>query len=448
MMDTIVMVGQLLLGLSILVGIHEWGHMAAAKMFGMRVEKFYIGFPPKIYSWTRGETEYGLGSIPLGGFVKISGMIDESLDTKNLSAEPEPWEFRAKPAWQRLIVMLGGIIMNVITGVVVFIIITLINGESYLPKEALNQHGIVAHELGQEMGFQTGDRILKINGQDYENFEDLMAPSVLVGTDVYYTVQRGTDQVRVEMPNDFIEKLNTNKGRVPVISPRKPFMVSEVADGTAKEAGLQAGDKFVSINGLPVDYYDQFSSIAEANKGKTLAAVVENNGEKRELQLAVSDEGQVGFVANWADYNELYVTKKLGFGPSVVKGTGTAFSVVWLNIKGLGKMFSGDVSVTKSLSGPIRIATMFGSEWQWGRFWYLVGLLSMVLAFMNLLPIPALDGGHVVFLSWEIITGRKPGDKFMENAQKVGMVILLGLMAFVIFNDTFQLVSERWFSGD
>lgn len=442
------MVGQLLLGLSILVGIHEWGHMAAAKLFGMRVEKYYIGFPPKIFSWKKGETEYGFGAIPLGGFVKISGMIDESLDTKNLSAEPEPWEFRAKPAWQRLIVMLGGIIMNVITGIIVFIAITLVNGESYLPKEALNEHGIVAHELGQEIGFQTGDRILKINGEDYDNYEDILAPDILVGTDVFYTVQRGNQTVQVDMPNDFIEKLNTNKGRVPVISPRKPFIISEVAEGSAKEAGLQVGDKFISLNGQLVDYYDQFTAIVERNKGKTVEAVVANNGQQRALDLPINDEGQIGFIADWSALANEYVTEKLGFGPSVVKGTGTAFSVVWLNIKGLGKMFSGDVSVTKSLSGPIRIATMFGSEWQWGRFWYLVGLLSMVLAFMNLLPIPALDGGHVVFLSWEIITGRKPGDKFMENAQKVGMIILLALMAFVIFNDTFQLISEKWFSGE
>lgn len=434
------MVGQLLLGLTILVGIHEWGHMAAAKYFGMRVEKYYIGFPPKVISRTWRGTEYALGAIPLGGFVKISGMIDESLDTKSMSAEPEEWEFRAKPAWQRLIVMLGGIIMNVITGVVVFIVLAFINGESYMPKEELNKRGIVAYELGQEIGFQTGDKVLNINGENYERFEDLLSPDVLVGSDVYFTVQRGSETLRVEMPNDFIEKVSTREGRQKVIFPRYDFVVSEVDLEQAQEAGLKAGDRFKSVNGQNINFYDEFEAIVDSNKGKTIDAVILRDGEELALELPVNDEGRVGFRSVPFGLEDAYVTEKIGFGKSLVKGTNDAFSVVWLNIKGFGKMFSGDVSVTKSLSGPIRIATMFGSDWDWARFWYLVGLLSMVLAFMNLLPIPALDGGHVVFLSWEIITGRKPGDKFMENAQKVGMIILLGLMAFVIFNDTFQLI--------
>jgi regulator of sigma E protease len=444
-METIIMVAQLLLGLSILVGIHEWGHMITAKLFGMRVEKFYIGFPPKIIGKQWGETEYALGAIPLGGFVKISGMIDESLDTKNLAAEPEPWEFRAKPAWQRLIVMLGGIIMNVITGVIVFIGITMINGESYLPKEALNKHGIVAEELGKEIGFQTGDKILNISGKEFTKYEDLLSPNVLVGTDVYYTVQRGDETVTVNMPNDFIEKLSSNKERVNVISPRMVFAVGEVDGKEAQAAGLMAGDKIVRINDAPVTYYDELKTAIAPLKGQTALVTVSRNGEEKELNIPISEEGRVGFIADLSAIQDAFVTKDLGFGESVVKGTGTAFSIVWLNAKGLGKMFSGDVSVTKSLSGPIRIATMFGGTWNWGRFWYLVGLLSMVLAFMNLLPIPALDGGHVVFLTWEIVTGRKPNDKFMENAQKVGMILLLALMAFVIFNDTFQLVMDKWF---
>ena len=438
-METLIMVGQLLLGLSILVGIHEWGHLIAAKTFGMRVEKYYIGFPPKIIGRKWGETEYALGAIPLGGFVKISGMIDESLDTKKLSAEPEPWEFRAKPAWQRLIVMLGGIIMNVITGIIVFIVITYQNGESYLPKEALNVNGIAVHDLGQELGFQTGDKILEVNGQDYNNFEDILAPEILVDSDVYYTVQRGDEVIRIDMPNDFIERMNTTEGAGPVISPRYTFLVGEVVSEGALEAGLMEGDNFVSIDGEPVQYFDEFKAIVASKSGETVPALVDRNGEEIALELAISEEGQIGFNALPVGLQDMYVTKQLGFGESVVKGTNAAFAIVWLNAKGIGKMFSGDVSVQKSLSGPIRIATMFGNDWQWGRFWRLVGLLSMVLAFMNLLPIPALDGGHVMFLSWEIITGRKPGDRFLENAQKVGMILLLALMVFVIFNDIFQL---------
>ena len=445
-METIIMIAQLLLALSILVGIHEWGHMITAKMFGMRVEKFYIGFPPKLFGKTWGDTEYAIGAIPLGGFVKITGMIDESLDTKNLSAEPEPYEFRAKPAWQRLIVMLGGIIMNVITGIIVFIGITMINGETYLPKDALNQHGIVAEELGKEIGFETGDKILEINGKDFEKYEDILAPSVLVGSEVYYTVLRGDETIRINLPNDFIEKMSGNRERAGVISPRIPFTISEVDGEAAQKAGLQANDVIVDINGQSVTYYDELKAAIEPLKGDTANVTVNRSGEEKLLNIPVAEDGRLGFIADFSELKNMYVVKDLGFGPSVTKGTNTAFSIVWLNAKGLGKMFSGDVSVTKSLSGPIRIATMFGGVWDWGRFWYLVGLLSMVLAFMNLLPIPALDGGHVVFLTWEIVTGRKPGDKFMENAQKVGMIILLALMAFVIFNDAIQLIIEKWFS--
>lgn len=430
------MVGQLLLGLSILVGLHEWGHMVAAKSFGMRVEKFSIGFPPKLWAKKIGETEYSLGAVPLGGFVKITGMIDESLDTKSLSEEPEPYEFRAKPAWQRLIVMLGGIIVNVITGVLIFIFIAFVNGESYLPKEELNKYGIVAYDLGEQIGFQTGDRVLKVNGQDFERFSDILSVDVLMGSNNYYTVNRNGKEVRVEMPNDFIEKYSGNN--IPsVIAPRSTFAVGSVAKGSnAEKGGLQAGDRFTFINGSPITYFDEIGSALDTLRNKSIVADVVRDGEDVKLNIAVTEDGTLGFYQS-PDIN--YVSRKYGFGEALASGTSRAFSVVWLNIKGINKMFKGEVDPRKSLSGPIRIATMFGGEWDWGRFWYLVGLLSMVLAFMNLLPIPALDGGHVMFLTWEIVTGKKPSDKFLEGAQKVGMVVLLSLMAFVLINDTLSL---------
>ena len=436
-METIIMVGQLLLGLSILVGVHEWGHMVAAKSFGMRVEKFSIGFPPKIWAKQIGETEYSIGAIPLGGFVKITGMIDESLDTKTLSAEPEPYEFRAKPAWQRLIVMMGGIIVNVITGIIIFIGLALANGETFVPKDVLNQHGIVAYDLGEQLGFKTGDKILAINGQDYDRFADLLSPDLLLGSDNYYTVLRDGEEVRVDMPNDFIDKFADKKNRVNVINPRMPFSVSSVAQGSnADKAGLLAGDRFVSINGVAMNYYDELSSGLDTLRSTEIQAVVDRDGEQVALAIQVDEDGTLGFYSN----QELeFTSRNFSFGEAVSEGTYNAFAVVWLNIKGFQKMIAGDVDVRKSLSGPIRIATFFGGTWDWNNFWRIVGLLSMVLAFMNFLPIPALDGGHVVFLTWEIVTGKKPSDRFLENAQKVGMVILLSLMAFVIINDTISL---------
>ncbi len=436
-METLIMVGQLLLGLSILVGVHEWGHMAAAKAFGMRVEKFSIGFPPKIWGKQYGETEYSIGAIPLGGFVKISGMIDESLDTKSLSAEPEPYEFRAKPAWQRLIVMMGGIIVNVITGIIIFIILAFVNGEVFLPKEELNKHGIVAYDLGEQLGFKTGDRVLSINGKDYERFADIVSPDLLLGSDNYYTVDRDGEKVRIDMPNDFLDKVADKRNREFVIGFRFPFSVASVAKGSnAEKAGIQAGDIFNKVNGEPVKYFDEFSSALDSLQGQEITLDVNRNGELIDVVAQVDDNGTIGF---YTEREINFTSRDFDFFEAVNEGTYNAFAVVWLNIKGFKKMIAGDVDVRKSLSGPIRIATFFGGTWDWNNFWRIVGLLSMVLAFMNFLPIPALDGGHVMFLTWEIVTGRKPSDRFLENAQKVGMVILLTLMAFVIVNDTIIL---------
>ncbi len=436
-METLIMVGQLLLGLSILVGVHEWGHLIAAKTFGMRVEKYSIGFPPKIWGKQFGETEYSIGAIPLGGFVKISGMIDESLDTESLNEEPQPWEFRAKPAWQRLIVMMGGIIVNVVTGIIIFIGLAMVNGEAYIPKAELDKHGIVAYDLGEQLGFKTGDKILAINGQNYERFSDLLSPDLLLGSDNYYTVLRDGEEIRVDMPNDFIDKFADKKNRVSVIDPRIPFSVQTVVPGSyADDAGLEVGDKIVAINGNEVKYFDQLSSILDGLSGQEITLQAKRNGQIIDMVTSVDTDGTLGFVAQ---YDLEYVIRDFSFGEAIGEGTYNAFAVVWLNIKGFKKMFAGDVDVRKSLSGPIKIATFFGGTWDWNNFWRIVGLLSMVLAFMNFLPIPALDGGHVMFLTWEIVTGRRPSDKFLENSQKVGMVILLSLMAFVIINDTISL---------
>lgn len=411
------------------------GHLLAAKAFGMRVEKFSIGFPPKIWGKQFGETEYSIGAIPLGGFVKITGMIDESLDTKTLSAEPEPWEFRAKPAGQRLIVMLGGIIVNVITGIFIFVALVYANGEHYLTKEQLNKHGIVAYDLAEQLGLQTGDKIVNINGQDYETYSDLRSPDVLLGTNGYYTVERNGELVRVNIPNDFIDKFSDKNASF--FEPRRPFTVGKVVEGSnADKGGLKAGDKFISLNGQEINYFDQLNSALDTLKGEQVSAVVQRDGQRKELTFKVTEAGTIGFQANTVlDYSHRDFT----LGESIVTGTEQAFNVVFYNVKAFGKMFSGDVSPSKSLSGPIGIAQFFGGEWDWNNFWRITGLLSMVLAFMNLLPIPALDGGHVMFLTWEIVTGRKPSDKFLENAQKVGMVLLLGLMSYAIFNDVYKL---------
>ena len=432
-MEALVMAGQLLLALTILVGLHEWGHLIAAKIFGMRVEKYSIGFPPKIWSKKIGETEYSFGSIPVGGFVKISGMVDESLDTKHLSKIPEPWEFRAKPAWQRLIVMMGGIIVNVMTGIVVFVCFAFANGDLYLTKEELNKHGIVAYELGEQIGFQTGDKILNINGREYERFADILSPDLLLGSDNYYVVLRENEEIKIPLPNDFVEELSTKEKGTSVIAPRTPFFVrSVVKNGNAAKAGIQKGDHFININGQPIVYFDQLNLMLDTLKSQTILAEIDREGKEMSIPILVNENGTLGF---YADIDLNFTKKSFGFGEAISHGAYTAFTIVWQNIQGFRKIIKGEISAQKSLSGPIRIAKFFGGTWDWINLWKMVGLLSMAVAFINFLPIPALDGGHVVFLVWEMIVGKKPSDKVLETAQKVGMIIVLSLMVFVIVND-------------
>jgi len=432
MMEGIIMTAQLLLGLSILVGLHEFGHLIAAKAFGMRVEKYSIGFPPKIWGKQIGETEYSFGLIPLGGFVKISGMIDESMDTEAMSAEPQPWEFRSKPAWQRLIVMMGGIIVNVITGVIIFIAITFNQGDQYLSKDELNKYGIVASPIAEEIGLQSGDKIFNINGQEYDRFSDLTSPNIFLDENVYFSLKRGQETFKVSIPNDFIDKIADN-GDQPYISFRYPFNVGQIMPGSpADKAGLEEGDQIVGIDNEPVNYFDQLQKTLRAKAGDSISLKIARQGEQIELKAEIGEDGLLGFQAI---PDIAFSFRDLSFGEAAAKGTEEAFGVVFSNIKAFGKMFKGDASVSKSLSGPIGIARIFGGTWDWGKFWRITGLLSMVLAFMNFLPIPALDGGHVVFITYEIVSGRKPSDKFLENAQKIGMLLLLGIMAFAIFND-------------
>lgn len=432
------MAGQLILGLSILVGLHELGHLLAAKAFGMRVEQYFIGFPPKVFSLKRGETEYGLGAIPLGGFVKISGMIDESLDTAQMKADPQPWEFRAKPAWQRLIVMLGGIIVNVIVGILIFVILAYKNGNTYLAvKDA--KYGIVAYDLAKSIGLQTGDKIVKVNGKFINDFNEIRGSDVFLGDNSTYTVERNGQFIDIDIPNNFVNKLADKKNSGEFIEPIRPFKVAELAPGQpAEKAGLKAGDVITSVNGKPIRFYHEFVEAVKPLKEKPVSLGINRNGNPLTLTMTTTDTGTIGF---YPDFLLPLTKQEYTFGEALSVGTAKAFSVVYDNIKGFGKIFRGDVSASKALSGPIGIAqNLFGGVWIWDRFWTVTGLLSMALAFMNALPIPALDGGHASILGYEIISGRKPSDRFLEGAQRVGMVILLGLMAFAIFNDVLKAV--------
>ena len=436
------MTAQILLSLSILVAVHEFGHLLTAKYFGMRVEQFSIGFPPKIWSFRKGETEYAISAIPLGGYVKISGMIDESLDTETMNQPPQPWEFRSKPAWQRLIVMLGGIIVNVIMGIIIFISLTFLFGDTYIPKDLVNNNGgIYALDLAQEIGLRTGDQIIKINGNDFEDFQQIVKPDNLLTHDAFYTVIRDGQEIEVKIPTNFIEQFNSKDAALNFVSPRIKAVVGKVAENSiASRVGLKPNDVVVSIDGTPVVYQDEVLAIVKSGPRDSISFAVKRDGNLLRFKESFKNDSIIGFLPKAWEQDQL-AQIDYGFGESVALGTEKAFAVVFVQLKAFRKIFSGDLSLRKSLSGPIGIAQAYGGEWDWFRFWSLTGLLSMVLAFMNLLPIPALDGGHVVFLLYEMISGRKPSDKFLENAQKVGMVILLTLMVFVFGNDIWKLIA-------
>lgn len=434
-MDGIIMAAQLILGLSILVGVHELGHFLPAKWFGMRVDKFFLFFDAygyKLFSKKKGDTEYGIGWLPLGGYVKISGMVDESLDTAMLKAPAQPWEFRAKPAWQRLIVMVGGVTVNIITGIIIFIFLTYYLGERFLPaKEA--KYGIVAHPLAQELGLKTGDKIIKINGQEFDNFTDIVSPKVLLESNSYYTVNRNDSIFDLAIPGNFIDKFSDKKNQSAFLDPITPFKVGKVMEGTpAEKAGLKEGDVIVRVDSTEIRFFHELSAKLQEKKGQNVTVVVDRDHEQIPLAATISDEGKLGFQVQTLLRDS---TEKYTLAQSVGKGTVKAFSIVIVQLKAFGKIFSGEIDARKSLSGPIGIAKEFGGNWDWIRFWNLTGLLSMVLAFMNILPIPALDGGHVVFTLYEIVTGHKPSDRFLEVTQRIGMAILFGLMIFAVFND-------------
>ena len=298
-MEVFIMVGQLILGLSILVGLHELGHLLAAKAFGMRVEQFSIGFPPKIWGKKFGDTEYSFGMIPLGGFVKISGMIDESLDVTAMRAVPQPHEFRSKPAWQRLIVMMGGIIVNVILGVVIFIGFKYTQGDTYLSKQELNKYGIVAYELGESIGLKTGDRILDINGEDYERFRDLASPAVLLSSDGYFTVDRDGKRLTIPIPNDFVDDFAEENNAQKFIFYRLIFDIGAVIEGSPADlGGLQVGDKIIALNGAEIEFYDQLQASMDTLAGTQITLLINRSNVQKTLTIEVNEEGKIGFQAN------------------------------------------------------------------------------------------------------------------------------------------------------
>jgi regulator of sigma E protease len=450
-MSIVIMVGQLILGLSILVILHELGHFVAARAFGIKVDKFYLFFDAwgfSLFKFNYKGVEYGIGWLPLGGYVKIAGMIDESMDTDQLQGPPQPWEFRSKPAWQRLIVMLGGIFVNVVFAILIFWMLTIRLGESYIPNSNI-KYGIVPGTIGMKMGLQAGDKIVAINGKPVAKFEDLMNFKVFIDHTVL-TVQRGDKTTNLTVPANIINDLS-DYGVDQFISPlpRTTFAIDSIVPGSAAQiGGLAKGDSITAVNGTKIQFYDQLQSELKKYKNKEALLEVKRNNEVKQLTVAVNKEGKLGSKTGGFGISAKFdlpqeKTIKYGFFSALPVGAGKAWNTFSVNARSIGKVFKGEAKFSKVASSPVAIATMFGSTVEWIHFWSLVGVLSMALALSNLLPIPALDGGHAIFLIIEMIKGKPLSDKFLERAQIVGFVLLITLMVFVFGNDIIKIVLKN-----
>ncbi|MEY3800184.1 MAG: hypothetical protein RLZZ548_64 [Bacteroidota bacterium] len=461
-MDTLITALQFILALSILITLHEFGHYWAARAFGIRIEKFYLFFDAwnfKLFSFKRGDTEYGIGWLPLGGYVKIAGMVDESLDTEQMKSEPQPWEFRSKPAWQRLIVMIGGVTVNLILGIVIMITLTYSQGEKYVPQSMVNeQGGIYAGPVARSVGFQIGDQILSINGVAVDNLDAQFGdPSFLTAdrkeigirrkqiSPITYTKAGDTETAQVTqivydttlvMPSNFDELLGA-KSDMPFFAPRMKFKIGKVMGGShAEKAGLDVGDKIEYINGEPVFSFFEFKEMLVKHAGETVKMQVSDSTNKTStLKAEIGEDATLGFQPIFYGFEYQEKVIKYGLGKSINLGVSRSFGLIGANAKALGNVATGKTDPTKSLAGPIGIAQMFGSSWNWLNFWTLTAMLSLVLALMNILPIPALDGGHVMFLLYEIIARRPVSDKVLYVGQIIGMVFLLSLVAFTFWVD-------------
>lgn len=440
--------GQLILALSILVILHEFGHYITARMFGCRVEKFYLFFDPwfSIFKKKVGDTEYGVGWLPLGGYVKIAGMIDESMDKESMKQAPQPWEFRSKPAWQRLIIMLGGIIMNVIVAIVVYAFVLQHWGDKKIPTESIKYGIAVTDSTLYKMGFRSGDRIMAVDGKKVDDFERALK-SILVASNSI-TLERNGQTVQLEVPVDLLGQLieNKKKGKITLIEPRKPSIVFYLDDSSkAFQAGLRKDDKFLMIDSTPVTFHDEIINLLSHKKNSKINVFVERNHETIPIQLEVNEDGKIGFVPygySFAQMDSLgwikIVKGKYNFFNSFSAATQKSFQDLSDYSEQLKKMVQPKTGAYKGMGGFKGIANGFsGSEWNWENFWNFTAFISIVLAFMNLLPIPALDGGHVMFTLYEMITRRKPNEKVLEYAQIIGMVLLLLLMVYANGNDWF-----------
>jgi regulator of sigma E protease len=441
-------VAQLLLSLSILVILHEFGHYITARWFKCRVEKFYLFFDPwfSLVKKKIGETEYGIGWLPLGGYVKISGMVDESMDKEQMKQPPQEWEFRSKKPWQRLIIMLGGIIVNVLLAFIIYAMILMVWGEKNIKNNSL-KYGIAFNDpIFNEFGFKNGDKIVAVDGNELENYTDVLKKLLIANKSV--TVEIDGKRQDINMPVDLIGKLveKRKKSEAPMLSPRVPVIVMDLNDtSVAYKNGLRKSDRIIKIDSVSTFFYDEFvKNMENRKKGSEVTLTVNRNDSNLLIKTILPYDGKVGFAAPFLpeQFDSLgiykFTVKKYGFFAAIPAGIKRAGEELGFYVDQFKKILSPQTGAYKGVGGFKAMGSVFsGYGWDWEHFWTITAFFSIVLAFMNLLPIPALDGGHVLFTLIEMITGRKPSEKFLEYAQIVGMIILFSLMIYANGNDWF-----------
>ncbi len=437
---------QLLLSLSILVVLHELGHFIPAKLFKTRVEKFYLFFDVKFSLFKKkiGETVYGIGWLPLGGYVKISGMIDESMDTEQMAKPAQPWEFRSKPAWQRLIIMLGGVTVNFILAFVIYILVIFTWGTNYSTKEDI-KYGFGVSKTMEEIGFSQGDKIVSVDGVPYKDANNINS-NIMFRSIETVTVQQQNGQTKdIAIPEGIGKKLFQN-GDAPAFVARTPFVLDSIVPKyPADVAGLKKGDKIVSVNDTPVTYNTDYNYAIKNRKDSIVKFTVSRNNSLTDLFIKPDEKSKIGVILEYTDKEYRKSNhRSYSFGESITKGTSMGYWTVRDYFAQFKYIFTKKGA--SQLGGFAAIGKLFPPQWDWKSFWMLTAFLSIMLGVLNLLPIPALDGGHVMFLLYEMISGRKPGDKFMEYAQMVGFFILIGLVLFANGNDLYKAIVE-WLSS-
>lgn len=427
---------QLLLSLSLLIVLHEFGHFIPAKLFKTRVEKFYLFFDVKFSLFKKkiGETVYGIGWLPLGGYVKISGMIDESMDKEQMAQPPQPWEFRSKPTWQRLIIMLGGVTVNIIVGVVIFIMIVFVWGGNRIEKMPL---GFEVAPYFEELGFQDGDRILKVNGEDFENPTDINRQLFVRDVQSITVLHQNGETESISVPAEIGSKM-WKEGMMSPFTPRAyPVVDSLVAGEPAAKAGLQINDSIVGVNGNEVVYWHEFQQQISENAGNPMRIEYFRNNQLQTTELTPTEDGMIGVAASMPFHIEKV---EYGFFESIKKGVELGYWTLHDYVAQFSYVFTAKGA--SQLGGFGAIGGLFPDAWNWQQFWGTTAFISIILAFMNILPIPALDGGHVMFLLYEMISGRKPNEKVMEYAQMVGFFILIALVLYANGNDVYRWLFE------